>query len=69
MTADVPDGAEALILALYRRMPSVRITDMLLEGDAALGFTDAVTHLRTGAPCRDRIGYTTLTRPTTFRGV
>ncbi len=46
---------EALILDLYRRMPSVRITDMLLEVDAALGFT-AFTHLRTGAPCRDRIG-------------
>ncbi|WP_142988983.1 Tn3 family transposase, partial [Klebsiella pneumoniae] len=46
----------ALILDLYRRMPSVRITDMLLEVDAALGFTDAFTHLRTGAPCRDRIG-------------
>ena len=30
LTADVPDGAEALILDLYRRMPSVRITDMLL---------------------------------------
>ncbi|WP_227541916.1 Tn3 family transposase [Klebsiella pneumoniae] len=48
LTADVPDGAEALILDLYRRMPSVRITDMLLEVDAALGFTDAFTHLRTG---------------------
>ncbi|CDL86363.1 Tn3 family transposase [Xenorhabdus cabanillasii] len=56
LTADVPDGAEALILDLYRRMPSVRITDMLLEVDAALGFTDAFTHLRTGTPCRDRIG-------------
>lgn len=56
LTADVPDGAEALILDLYRRMPSVRITDMLLEVDAAIGFTDAFTHLRTGAPCRDRIG-------------
>ncbi|MGW8133723.1 Tn3-like element Tn5403 family transposase, partial [Klebsiella pneumoniae] len=56
LTADVPDGAEALILDLYRRMPSVRITDMLLEVDAARGFTDAFTHLRTGAPCRDRIG-------------
>ncbi|WP_278192998.1 hypothetical protein [Klebsiella pneumoniae] len=29
LTADVPDGAEALILDLYRRMPSFRITDML----------------------------------------
>ncbi len=56
MTAEVPDGAWGILLDLYRRMPSVRITDMLLEVDAALGFTDAFTHLRTGAPCRDRIG-------------
>jgi hypothetical protein len=28
----------------------VRITDILLEVDAATGFTDAFTHLRTGAP-------------------
>ncbi len=54
LTADVPDGAEALILDLYRRMPSVRITDMLLEVDAALGFTDAFTHLRTGARMSNR---------------
>ena len=36
--------------------PEVRITDILLEVDAATGFTDAFTHLRTGAPCQDRIG-------------
>jgi hypothetical protein len=45
-----------LILDLYRRLPSARITDMLLEVDAAIGFTDAFTHLRTGASCEDRIG-------------
>ena len=28
----------------------------LLEVDAATGFTDAFTHLRTGALCQDRIG-------------
>ena len=28
----------------------------MLEVDAATGFADAFTHLRTGAPCRDRIG-------------
>jgi hypothetical protein len=32
-TADVPDSAEELILDLYRRMPSVRIIDILLEVD------------------------------------
>jgi TnpA family transposase len=56
LTADVPDDAEDLILDLYRRMPPVRITDILLEVDAELGFTEAFTHLRTGVPCGDRIG-------------
>ncbi|KPH05159.1 hypothetical protein AOG23_29250 [Rhizobium acidisoli] len=56
LTADVPDSAEELILDLYRRMPPVRITDILLEVDAALGFTEAFTHLITGVPCADQIG-------------
>lgn len=56
LTAAVPEDAEELILDLYRRMPEVRITDILLEVDAATGFGDAFTHLRTGAPCNDRIG-------------
>ncbi|EGH19152.1 transposase, partial [Pseudomonas savastanoi pv. glycinea str. race 4] len=34
LTADVPDNAEELILDLYRRMPTIRITDILLEVDA-----------------------------------
>lgn len=37
-------------------MPPIRITDILLDVDAAVGFTDAFTHLRTGIPCGDRIG-------------
>ena len=56
LTADVPEEADELVLDLYRRLPDVRITDMLLEVDKATGFTDAFTHLRTGAPCKDRIG-------------
>ncbi len=56
LTADPPDGIEELVLDLYRRLPPARITDLLLEVDAALGFTDAFTHLRTGVPCGDRIG-------------
>ena len=51
-----PEGAEALILDLYRRMPTARITDILLRTDAATGFTEAFTDLRTGSPCKDRIG-------------
>jgi TnpA family transposase len=56
LTADVPDEAGALILDLYRRLPPARITDILLEVDAAVGFTEAFTHLRTGVPCEDKIG-------------
>ena len=52
----MPEDVDELVLDLYRRLPEVRITDMLLEVDAATGFTDAFTHLRTGAPCQDRIG-------------
>ena len=60
LTADVPAEADELVLDLYRRLPDVRITDMLLEVDEATGFTEAFTHLRTGAPCKDRIGLLTV---------
>ena len=45
----VPDGAADLV-------GEARITDILLEVDDATRFTEAFTHLRTGEPCRDRIG-------------
>ncbi|HFU7624357.1 TPA: Tn3 family transposase, partial [Escherichia coli] len=54
--AAAPTGAEDLVLDLYKQIPPTRITDLLLEVDAATGFTEAFTHLRTGAPCADRIG-------------
>ena len=54
--AAVPDGAGDLVADLYQRIPDTRITDILLEVDDATRFTEAFTHLRTGAPCRDRIG-------------
>ncbi|MHA7882110.1 Tn3 family transposase [Nitratireductor rhodophyticola] len=56
LTANTPDGAEDLILDLYKRIPDARITDILLEVDSATGFTEAFTHLRIGVPCKDRIG-------------
>lgn len=56
LTSAVPAEAENLVLDLYQRLPETRITDLLLEVDEATGFTDAFTHIRTGAPCRDRIG-------------
>ena len=52
----VPAEAVALVLDLYGRLPDVRITDLLQEVDIDIGFTEAFTHLRTGIPCKDRIG-------------
>ena len=56
LTGTVPEEADAMVLDLYSRLPTVRITDLLLEVDDDIGFTEAFTHLRTGVPCKDRIG-------------
>lgn len=56
LTAAVPEEADAMVLDLYSRLPEIRITDLLLEVDDELGFTEAFTHLRTGVPCKDRVG-------------
>lgn len=56
LDADVPEEAGDLVLDLYRRLPEARITDILMDVDNATGFTEAFAHLRTGAPCRDKIG-------------
>lgn len=56
LTAAVPEEAEAMVLDLYKRLPEIRITDLLLEVDDEVGFTEAFTHLHTGVPCKDRIG-------------
>ena len=60
LTSAVPAEADELVLDLYKRLPDVRITDLLLEVDDATGFTEAFTHIRTGAPCTDRIGLLTV---------
>ena len=56
LDAAVPEGAEDLVLDLYRRIPDTRITDILQDVSTATGFVEAFTHLRTGAPCKDHIG-------------
>lgn len=56
LTDAVPEEADAMVLDLYRRLPEIRITDLLLEVDDEVGFTEAFTHLHTGVPCKDRIG-------------
>jgi hypothetical protein len=60
LTAAVPAEADELVLDIYKRLPDVRITDLLLEVDDATGFTEAFTHIRSGAPCTDRIGLLTV---------
>ncbi|RAX37839.1 Tn3 family transposase [Rhizobium tropici] len=55
-----PEEAAALVLKLYEGMPLVRITDILIEVDEKLHFTDAFTDLRTGVACSDRIGIMTV---------
>lgn len=60
LSAAVPDAAEKLVLDLYSRLPAVRITDLLQETDGDIGFTDAFTHLHTGAPCKDQTGMLTV---------
>lgn len=56
LEAVAPAGAEDLTLDLYKQIQPTRITDLLLDVDAATGFCEAFTHLRTGVPCTDRIG-------------
>jgi TnpA family transposase len=56
LTAAVPEEAHTMVLDLYKRLPEIRVTDLLLEVDDEVGFTEAFTHLHTGVPCKDRIG-------------
>jgi len=50
----VPFEAEELVASLYDRMRPVKITDLLLEADDRIGFTEAFTDLRNGVPPIDR---------------
>jgi len=43
LTGAVPDEADAMVLDLYGRLPTVRITDLLQEVDDDIGFTEAFT--------------------------
>ena len=60
LSAAVPQEADELVLDLYDRLPAIRITELLQQVDADIGFTEAFTHLQTGAPCKDQIGMLTV---------
>lgn len=49
----VPKEAEALRNALYRLMPHVKITDLLMEVDRWTGFSRHFTHLKTNDPPKE----------------
>lgn len=54
LTKAVPEQAETLVTTLYRQMQPMKITDLLLEADARIGFTEAFTDLRNGVPPSER---------------
>lgn len=49
----VPQAADALRAALYRLIPHVKITDLLMEVDRWTGFTRHFVHLKTDEPAKD----------------
>ena len=54
LRAVTPEEAEALVARLYRSLPAVRVTELLLEVDAWTGFTEHFVHLGTGRTVPDR---------------
>ena len=55
-----PAEAHDLVLSMYGDIAPIPITALLQQADADIGFAEAFTDLRTGAPCRDRIGLLTV---------
>ena len=53
LKAITPETAETALAPLYAHLPSIRITDLLLEVDRWTGFTGCFTHLRSGCAADD----------------
>jgi len=60
LSAAVPEEADELVLDLYDRLPTIRITELMQEVDADIGFTETFISSQTGAPCKDQIGMLTV---------
>lgn len=60
LSAAVPDEADELVLDLYDRLPAIRITELMQEVHADIGFTETFISAQTGAPCKDQIGMLTV---------
>lgn len=59
-TLDVPDDMRQVRRAVYKLLPRIRITDLLLEVDATVGFTQQFTHLQTGDPFDNSLALCTI---------
>jgi hypothetical protein len=57
---EAPEDVDALLVDLYQRVPRPRVTDLLLEVDDRVRFSDAFADLRTGSPSRDRLALLTV---------
>ena len=53
---EAPEGADKMILDIYKNMPQVSVTNILQEVEEDTAFTDSFTHIHTGSPCSDKIG-------------
>lgn len=51
---DEPEGLDDFRRRLYSFLPRIRLTDLLVEVDSWCRFSDHLTDLRTGRPCKDR---------------
>jgi hypothetical protein len=54
LTKLVPKEAEDLAKKVYRLLPYVKITELLIEVDHWTGFTDSFTHLKNGIKVEDK---------------
>jgi hypothetical protein len=54
LKAATPEEAETLADRLYRMLPTLRITSLLVEVDRWTDFSNAFTHLHSGAPACPR---------------
>lgn len=59
-TLDVPDDMRQVRRAVYKLLPRIRITDLLLEVDATVSFTKQFTHLQTGDPFDNSLALCTI---------
>lgn len=51
LEGSAPEGIDARVVDLHRRVPRLRVTDLLLEVDDRVGLSAAFAGLRTGSRC------------------